>query len=125
MTSRFEELRRTEGLSGQWRKRPDSAGADRVPPARYLEMTKKYLDKCGPDARVGDIAKAMRASRVPIGLWLNPCLIYLDPKRFGNLKVSDHVPQGTPVPLVEVNGARVLGQVFVDDVATRRELGSG
>lgn len=108
MTSRFEELRRTGGLSGQGRKRPDSAGADRVPPARYIEMTKKYLDQCGPDAKVGDIAKAMRADRVPVGYWLNPCLIYLDRTRFGHLKVSDKVPEGTPVPIVERNGERVV-----------------
>jgi hypothetical protein len=75
-----------------------------VSPDDYLPLTRKYLEKCGPDAKVGDIAKAMRADGLSVGYWLNPCLIYLDNERFGNLLVGDQVPEGTPVPMKRVNG---------------------
>jgi hypothetical protein len=66
---------------------------------QYLPVTRKYLAKCGPDAKVGDIAKAMRADGVSVGYWLNPCLIYVDYQRFGNLLVGDQVPEAIPVPM--------------------------
>ncbi len=59
-----------------------------VEPTDYLEVTRKYLQRCGPDAKVGQIWETMRDKGTPVGYWLNPCLIYLDPERFGHLKVS-------------------------------------
>jgi hypothetical protein len=83
-----------------------------VEPTDYLEVTRKDLRRCGPDAKVGQIWETMRDEGTPVGYWLNPCLIYLDPERFGHLKVSkNRVPHGTPVKIVEHNGElKVVGR---------------
>ena len=78
--------------------------ARRLKPSEYVPYTKKYLANCGKDATVGDVWKAMRADDVQVGYWLNPILIHIDRKRFGHLKVSNKVPEGTPVRIVDVNG---------------------
>ena len=45
-----------------------------MPPDRYEETTRKYLDKCGWNAKVGVIVETMREEEVAVGLWPNPML---------------------------------------------------
>ena len=75
---------------------PESAV--RIAAGQYIEVTQDFLDQCGPDAKVGTIAKAMRLAGVPVGYWLNPCLKFLAPERFAGLKISEtKVPKNFPL----------------------------
>jgi hypothetical protein len=51
------------------------------------------------------IARAMRADKVPVGLWLNPCLNYLTGSDY---EISNNLPEGFPLPIKVVNGRRVV-----------------
>ena len=65
-------------------------------------MTRKYLKKCGPKAKVGVIAKRMRDDGIAVGYWLNPCLNYLTGSDY--LISQTQLPEGFPLQLAMVNG---------------------
>ena len=111
MPSAYEEALRAGGLKGfkgersHGRKCSDGLRENLVSPDDYLPTTRRYLDKCGWDAKVGVIARAMRADKVPVGLWLNPCLNYLTGSDY---EISNNLPEGFPLPIKMVNGRRVV-----------------